>query len=301
MSPHILGLGEVLWDVLPSGAQMGGAPANFAYHAGALGASAGVITRIGQDKLGRDILERFAAMGLPADLVQEDEAAPTGTVTVRLDAQGVPQFTIHEDVAWDRLEATPEGLAAAARADAVCFGSLGQRNEAARESLQRLVAATRPEALRVLDVNLRQAFYTREVIEQSLEQANVLKLNDGELPVLAAMFGLTGMIREQLAALARRFALRVVALTRGPKGSLLLGPDGWSDHPGLPVEVKDTVGAGDAFTAALVLGLLRRIPLDELNAAANAVACHVCGCVGATPALPRHLSKPFAARGGQRG
>lgn len=295
MSFRVLGVGEVLWDLLPAGAQLGGAPANFAGHARALGADAGIVTRVGNDALGRDILRRFEVLGLPASLVQVDESAPTGTVAVELDAGGVPRFTIHGDAAWDLLLATPGALGAAKAADAVCFGSLGQRGEPARRSIQALVAATPARALRIFDVNLRQPFYSCEVLEQSLRLANVLKLNDTELPVLASLLGVDGSPEAQIEGLARRFDLRVVALTRGAQGSLLRGPAGWADHPGLAVEVVDTVGAGDAFTAALALGLLLEWPLDRTNALANEVACHVCGGAGATPSLPPRLAAAFAS------
>jgi fructokinase len=295
VSFRVLGVGEVLWDLLPAGAQPGGAPANFACHARALGSDAAIVTRVGDDALGRDLLRRFEAIALPAHLVQVDESAPTGTVGVELDSDGVPRFTIHGDAAWDRLLATQAALAAMAAADAVCFGSLGQRAEPARSSIQALVAATPTRALRIFDVNLRQPFYSREVLEQSLRLANVLKLNDGELPVLASLFGAGGSPEAQLDELARRFDVRVVALTRGARGSLLRGPTGWADHPGLATEVVDTVGAGDAFTAALALGLLREWPLDRTNAVANEVACHVCGGAGATPSLPPRLVDVFAS------
>jgi fructokinase len=273
---------------------LGGAPANFAYHARALGARAAVISRIGSDALGEDILRRFEVLGLPQALLQRDDTAPTGTVTVHLDSQGVPQFTIQEDVAWDRLTVTDAALAAVAESDAVCFGSLAQRCEPARQAIRQLVGAVRPGGFRVFDINLRQHFHSPEIIERSLDLANVLKLNDTELPVLAGLFGLGGPVRAQLEQLAVRFALEVVALTCGARGSRLLGPDGWSEHPGLPVEVRDTVGAGDAFTAAMVLGLLKGWPLDRLNEHANAVACHVCSCAGATPPLPEALTSAFA-------
>jgi fructokinase len=169
----------------------------------------------------------------------------------------------------------------------VCFGSLAQRAEAARHAVRNLVAATRSAALRIFDVNLRPPFIDREVIEGSLALANVLKLNDQELPVLAAMFGLTGGVREQLEIVARRHGLLLVALTRGPCGSLLLADGHWSDHPGLPTEVVDTVGAGDAFTAAMTLAFLAGLPLDEVNRRANAVAAYVCSQPGATPTLPK--------------
>jgi fructokinase len=295
VSFRVLGVGEVLWDLLPAGAQPGGAPANFACHARALGADAGVVTRVGDDPLGRDILRRFEALGLPVRLVQVDDSAPTGTVGVELDTDGVPRFTIHGDAAWDLLLATEGALAAARAADAVCFGSLGQRGEPSRRAIQALVAATPARALRIFDVNLRPPFYSREVLEHSLRLANVLKLNDTELPVLASLFGAGGSPEAQLEGLARRFDLRAVALTRGAQGSLLRGAAGWADHPGLAAEVVDTVGAGDAFTAALALGLLLEWPLDRTNALANEVASHVCGHAGATPSLPPRLASVFAS------
>ena len=250
---------------------------------------------MGDDALGRDILRRFEALGLPAGLVQVDESAPTGTVGVELDADGVPRFTIHGDAAWDLLLAT-QGRSPPRRRRTPCasaaWGSGGSRRAAASRRWWR---PRRPGALRIFDVNLRQPFYSREVLEQSLRLANVLKLNDTELPVLASLFGAGGSPEAQLEGLARRFDLRVVALTRGAQGSLLLGPTGWADHPGLAAEVVDTVGAGDAFTAALALGLLLEWPLDRTNALANEVACHVCGCAGATPSLPPRLAAVFAS------
>jgi fructokinase len=286
----VVGIGEVLWDLLPAGRQLGGAPANFAYHARALGADARLVTRIGEDALGREVLERFRALGLPTDTVAVDAGAPTGTVSVELGPGGQPRFTIHENVAWDRITADGAALAAAGAADAVCFGSLAQRAAPARHAIRTLVAATRPGALRIFDINLRPPFIDREVIEGSLALANVLKLNDQELPVLAEMFGLPGGVREQMAELARRYELSPVALTRGPSGSLLLADGRWSDHPGQPVEVLcDTVGAGDAFTAALAVGLLAGRTLDEINGHANDVAAFVCSRPGGTPPLPDAL------------
>ena len=293
MSFKIIGIGEVLWDLFPSGPQLGGAPANFAYHARALGAHAGVITRVGNDSFGRAILQRFVELGIAAGTVEVDDEAPTGTVTVALSGKGIPHFTIHENVAWDRLAVTPKARAAVRAADAICFGSLAQRSEPARTSIQRLVAAAPEDALRVFDINLRQNYFSREVIEQSLRLANVLKLNDGELPILADLFSLTGSIRHQIERLAQKFSLQLVALTRGPEGSLLYRANQWSDRPAVPVEIIDTVGAGDAFTAALVLGLLKKMELDEINALAGEVARHVCSCAGATPPLPKRICDRF--------
>lgn len=292
MSFKALAVGEILWDLLPSGKQLGGAPANFAYHAHALGAEARIVSRVGGDAQGREILDRLRALGLPTDGVGVDASAPTGTVSVELATDGQPRFTIHENVAWDRIVADKTSLAFAARADVVCFGSLAQRSEPSRSSVRELVAATAAAALRVFDINLRQHFYSRDVVEESLRLANVLKLNDAELPVLAAMFGLGGGVRNQLAALAQRFALRTVALTRGAHGSLLLAGDAWSEHSGLTVKVADSIGAGDAFAAALALGLLSGRQLDDINRHANEVAAYVCSQPGATPILPPSLREP---------
>lgn len=290
----IIGLGEVLWDLLPTGKQLGGAPANFAYHAHALGARAWVVTRIGQDELGNEILGRFRALGLPTDLISIDPVAPTGTVSVQLSSDGQPRFTIHENVAWDNLEPTEVARAAMAHADAVCFGSLGQRNPKARAAIRSLLAATPPTALRVFDINLRQHYFSREIIESSLSLANVLKINDQELPVLAEMFHLDGNAGQQMAALALRFELLLVALTRGPRGSLLYHRGQFSDHPGTPVKVVDSVGAGDAFTAAMIVGLVQGWELASINRRANEVAAFVCSQAGATPSLPPELRSLFS-------
>jgi len=330
MSFNVVGIGEVLWDLLLTGPQLGGAPANFAYHARALGAEAQVITRVGNDDYGRQIIRRFQEMGLPATTVQIDEDAPTGTAKVELSGNGVAHFTIQENVAWDRIAATGDALVIASKAHAICFGSLAQRSEPSRSTIQQLVAASPADALRVFDINLRQQFYSRGLIEQSLQLANVLKLNDDELPALAAMLDLTGLaenrscgadspvradgyfaanartrvsalheIEHQIECLAQTFRLRVVALTRGASGSLLYQRDRdearWSDCPCRPVQVVDTVGAGDSFTAVLVLGLLRKMDLDEINTLANDVARYVCSQAGATPALPVEFARKLSS------
>ena len=207
MGHQILAVGEVLWDLLPKGKQLGGAPANFTYQCRSLGADARLVTRVGDDALGREVLERFRLLGLPTETVQIDPEFPTGTVDVALAEDGQPRFTIHEHVAWDRIMADENSLATAARADAVCFGSLCQRSEPARTAIRSLVSATRPGALRLFDVNLRPPFVDRDVIADSLTLANALKLNDQELPELTAMFGLSASVRESMAELADRFGL----------------------------------------------------------------------------------------------
>lgn len=325
MTLHVVGVGEVLWDLLLTGPQLGGAPANFAYHAHALGAQAQVITCVGKDDYGREIIRRFHDMGLPDGTVQVHETAPTGTAKVVLSGDGLARFTIQENVAWDFLALTEEGMAVARQADAVCFGSLAQRSERSRRTIQQLVAAVRADSLKVFDINLRQKFYSREVIQESLQLANVLKLNDDELPTLAAMFNLASStedrscgadtpvraggyfgantrtrvsalheIERQIECLAHIFSLRLIALTRGANGSLLWQEGRWSDCPSRPVKVVDTVGAGDSFTAALVLGLLRKMDLDEINTIANEVARYVCSQAGATPVLPVEFANRFS-------
>ena len=311
MNSNVVGVGEVLWDLLLTGPQLGGAPANFAYHAHALGAQAEVITRVGSDDYGREIIRRFLEMGLPETAIQIDETVPTGTAKVVLSGDGLAHFTIQENVAWDYIAVAPEALVAASEAHAICFGSLAQRCETSCRTIRHLVAATPADALRVFDINLRQQFYSRGVIEESFKLANVLKLNDDELPALAAVFSLAGSTENQIERLAQMFGLRVVALTRGANGSLLyqeveeLGQlcgggaeprrhTRWSDCQSRPVKVVDTVGAGDSFTAALVLGLLKKMDLDEINTIANEVARYVCSQPGATPSLPAEFARRFS-------
>lgn len=293
---RIAGIGEILWDLLPEGRQLGGAPANFAYHTRALGAEALVVTRVGADALGKETLARLQTAGIDTRLVQIDPTAPTGTASVDVTAEGQPQFTIHEGVAWDRLEATPAALETLASMHAVCFGTLAQRTPAASAAVQQLVEATPNSTVRVFDLNLRQHHHSPDVIQRSLELATVLKLNETELPALARQFNLPGNQDQQLAQLRQRFDLHLIALTLGAHGSILSGPDASSHHPGLPTQVVDTVGAGDSFTAALTLGLLARWSLDTINQLANEVARHVCAHAGATPPLPPDLTHRFQSR-----
>jgi len=285
MSFNIVGLGEILWDILASGKQMGGAPANFAFHAQALGARSRIISRVGRDALGAEILQRLQTLRLSTTDIQIDPSAPTGTVSIDLSWDGQPRFTIHENVAWDRLALEKSALAAVAEADAVAFGTLGQRREPARSTIQALLAGVRSAALRILDLNLRQHYFSKEVIRTSLRLSNIVKFNDTELLVLADLLGLRGSVREQVEQLSRQHSQRLVCLTRGAKGSLLYSKGQWADDPGQPVVVKDTVGAGDAFTAALALGVLAGKPLEAINRKANQVARYVCSQEGATPAL----------------
>ena len=284
--PFAIGVGEVLWDLLPSGKQLGGAPANFAYHAHALGAEALVVSRVGNDALGREIFDRLRGLGLRTDGLSVDPAAPTGTVSVALDAQGVPNFTIHENVAWDLLEAASAGEREATRANVICFGTLGQRHAAARAAIRAVLRSSPASALRIFDINLRQRFYSREVVDESLRLANVLKLNDTELPVVAGLLDLAGDERAQLEQLSARYGLRAIALTKGAQGSLLLAGGRFVSRPAAKIKVADTIGAGDAYTAALALGLLAGHEPERIVERAHRVAEFVCTQPGATPALP---------------
>ena len=290
---RVVGIGELLWDLLPTGAQIGGAPANYSYHAGALGAEARTISRVGNDALGWNLRTQLDAIGVSTQHVQVDATMPTGTVAVELDASGQPSYRIMANVAWDNLQITPDAMMVVSAADALCFGTLAQRNVVARDTIRMLVAASPSGALRILDVNLRQHYFSPQLIEESLLLATVLKVNDVELPQLAAMFGLTGSEHAQMEQIAERWQLRAVALTRGEKGSALLTEHAWSEHRGVAVRVVDTIGAGDAFTAALTIGLLSGWALDDVNLQANRVAAFVASQAGGTPVLSPDITSPF--------
>lgn len=273
----VVGIGEVLWDMLPGGKQLGGAPANFAFAAGQLGARGVVVSAVGEDAAGREIVEQLRGKGLATEWVAVDPYHPTGWVSVRLDARGVPDYVIHRAVAWDHLRWSPKLEELAGRADAVCFGSLAQREGETRESVRRFVMRTREDCLRVCDVNLRQAYYDREVLEWSVRHCSVLKLNDGELPVVADLLEIGGDGVPAARAIVKRFGVGVVAVTRGERGSWLVTETELSEEKAeAGIEVVDTVGAGDAFTAALVVGTLKGRPLGEVHRVAGRVAGYVC-------------------------
>jgi len=213
----VVGLGEILWDILPAGKQLGGAPANFAYHAQAIGSEAVVVSRVGDDALGKEILTRLGELGLECGYIQTDTEHSTGTVTVELDEQGKPAYNIHENVAWDFIAAEPALVDFARKADAVCFGSLCQRHRVSRATIREFLGATRQDCIRVFDINLRQSYFDEEVVETMLEVADVLKLNDEELPVVARLVGVKGAEDEVLSDLTSRYELRMIAVQRGAK------------------------------------------------------------------------------------
>jgi fructokinase len=284
---EIIGLGEVLWDLLPGGRQLGGAPFNFCYHCHRLGHPSSIVSRVGADAPGRDIRDAVRLLGLSDAYLQEDAAHPTGTVTVAVDARGQPAFTITPGVAYDFLEwqAPLAGLFRGARA--VCFGTLAQRHPAARAAIRQALREA-AGALVIYDINLRQHYYDRGVVEESLRASRWAKLNDDELLVLAVLLGLSGAgQRELLGDLRRRYGLELAALTRGERGCLVQSDAEEVDVPGIPVRVVDTVGAGDAFTAGLVAYTLEGRPLPEAVVFANRLAARVAASAGATPRIER--------------
>jgi fructokinase len=281
----IVGLGELLWDILPARKQLGGAPANFAYITTLLGDCGIVASRVGADALGKEALDRLQQRGQATSHVQRDTVHQTGTVRVQLDDSGKPSFTIMEDAAWDFLEWTAQWRTLATQTDALCFGSLAQRSRQSRKIIRQFLEAARRQALLVFDVNLRAPFYTAEVISESLGIANVLKLNDEELPLMMKLCGLDGSDNEEDCAhrLLQAYDLQLVCLTRGGRGSLLLSGAQVIEHPGFKIEVADTVGAGDAFTAALVHHYLRGATLERISEAANRAGAWVATQPGAMP------------------
>jgi len=248
---------------------------------------------VGDDKLGKEIIAALQRINLRTDCLQVDPEKPTGTVDVTLAPDGQPQFMIHEAVAWDELAIEEQSQRIIEKADAVCFGTLAQRSPRSRQTIQQLVVSSPSRALRILDINLRQQYHSPELIEKSLSVANVLKINDAELPQLAKWFSIAGSEQTIMEKLARQFELQTVALTRGNRGSLLYSRGKWSEHPGASAKVVDTVGAGDSFTAAVAIGLLRNWDLDVINERANGLAAFVCSQPGATPALPKAITAPF--------
>jgi fructokinase len=283
-SPLVVGLGELIWDMLPEGRRMGGAPSNFAYVSRLLGAEAAVASRVGRDALGAEAIERLGRAGLSTRYIQLDEEHPTGTVGCTVGEGGEAHFNVNQNSAWDYLEWTREWEELAASAGVVCFGTLGQRHPAARATVLSFLEATPAGALRLFDVNLRHSFFTPEMLARSLSHATVVKLNEEELTTAAGMLGLSASgARATAGALLTRFGLRLVAVTRGSRGSLLVSEGGADEHAGFQARVVDTIGCGDAFAAALAHCLRRGAPLALSNEIANRVGAWVATQPGATP------------------
>lgn len=290
MNDIVVGMGKALWDVLPEGKKIGGAPANFAYHVSQFGLPSRVVSAVGNDPLGREIVENFTSKGL--NHLIEEVPYPTGTVQVEIDPAGVPQYDIKENVAWDNIPYTARLEALAGQTRAVCFGSLAQRNVVSRDTINRFLDAMpqTADSLVVFDVNLRQGFYTKEILCNSMKRCNILKINDEELVTVSRMFGYPGIdLQDKCWILLGKYNLRMLILTCGINGSYVFTPGNVSFQPTPKVEVADTVGAGDSFTAAFIASLLKGKSVTEAHALAVRTSAFVCTRKGAMPELPPDL------------
>lgn len=277
----IMSFGEIVWDVFEDGASLGGAPLNFAYYCGAFGADVRLVSAVGRDRLGRECLSTLAKKGLDASCVQVLDGVPTGRVEVSVDSAGQPSYEICSPAAWDEVEATDEALFFAAKSDAIAFGTLAQRGEKSRKALFSLLRAASKKCLRVLDVNLRQNYYSKDLALRSLEFANVLKLNDSELPVLSEMFGIGGSEEDCARRIFEMFSLSYLILTRGERGYMVISDSAEVSADAVPAEVKDTVGAGDSFTATFVCRILEGAAPEDAAEDAAKMAAFVCSNRGA--------------------
>ncbi|MBQ4228812.1 MAG: carbohydrate kinase [Bacteroidaceae bacterium] len=287
---YVIGLGEALWDVLPEGKKLGGAPANFAYHAGQfLGqANTMAISALGEDKLAEETIAALEEHGLQYTMPRVPY--PTGTVQVQLDEQGIPTYDIRENVAWDNIPFTPEIEEIARNCRAVCFGSLAQRNVVSRENIHRFLDATPEDCVKIFDINLRQNFYTKEVIQESMRRCNILKINDEELVIIGRMFGYPGLdIENKCWLILGKYDLDMLVLTCGTNGSYVFTPGQMSFQETPKVEVADTVGAGDSFTGSFCAAILNGKPVAEAHQLAVKVSAFVCTQNGAMPIIPASL------------
>ena len=287
MNEIVVGMGEALWDVLPEGKKIGGAPANFAYHVSQFGLPSCVVSAIGDDALGKEIIENFTSKGL--DQLIAEVPYPTGTVQVEIDQTGIPLYDIKENVAWDNIPYTEHLDALAKRTKAVCFGSLAQRNVVSRETINHFLD-TMPkddDSLIVFDVNLRQGFYNKEILCKSMQNCNILKINDEELITMSRMFGYPGIdLQDKCWILLGKYNLKMLILTCGINGSYVFTPGNVSFQPTPKVEVADTVGAGDSFTAAFIASILKGKSVTEAHSIAVKTSAFVCTQKGAMPILP---------------
>ena len=299
--PIVVGLGELLWDLFPKGKQLGGAPANFAYITALLGDSGIVASRVGDDRLGQEALWHLKSSGLDVSRIQRDLTHPTGTVKVEVDLRGQPEYHISENVAWDFLEFSEDWVSLARATHAVCFGSLAQRNSVSRATIRAFLSALPSFAIGIFDVNLRQSYFSGDLLRDSARHATILKLNHEEFPRFLDVLRcpLKGSERSDIFAarwLCRELGIRLVCITRGPAGSALITAESHHEHPGFSVKIADTVGAGDAFTAALVHHALRGSSLAAMNVAANRMGAWVASQEGAMPAAdPEILAEVRAA------
>lgn len=285
-------MGEALWDLLPEGKKIGGAPANFAYHVSQFGLPSCVVSAVGDDALGREIVESFNSKGF--NYLIDTVPYPTGTVQVEIDQAGIPEYDIKENVAWDNIPYTPELQALAMRTKAVCFGSLAQRNAVSRNTINSFLDAMPKsgDSLVVFDVNLRQGFYDKEILCNSMQRCNILKINDEELVTVSRMFGYPDIgLQEKCQILIGKYNLKILILTCGINGSYVFTPGRVSFQPTPKVEVADTVGAGDSFTAAFTAAILKGNTIEEAHALAVRTSAYVCTQNGAMPLLPSSLTR----------
>ncbi len=292
MNDVVVGMGEALWDVLPEGKKIGGAPANFAYHVSQFGLPSCVVSAVGNDALGKEIIENFTSKGLN-QLIAE-VPYPTGTVQVEIDPAGVPQYEIKENVAWDNIPYTDLLQNLAKRTKAVCFGSLAQRNVVSRNTISLFLDAMpkTDDTLVVFDVNLRQGFYNKEILCNSMKRCNILKINDEELVTVSRMFGYPGIdLQDKCWILLGKYNLKMLILTCGINGSYVFTPGNVSFQPTPKVEVEDTVGAGDSFTAAFIASIIKGKSVTEAHSLAVRTSAFVCTKQGAMPVLPSELTK----------
>ncbi len=291
MKDIVVGMGEALWDILPEGKKIGGAPANFAYHVSQFGLPSCVVSAVGDDSLGKEIIENFTSKGLNQHIAEVPY--PTGTVQVEIDQAGIPQYDIKENVAWDNIPFTPELEALARKTKAVCFGSLAQRNVVSRTTINSFLDAMpeHEDRLIVFDVNLRQGFYNKEILCNSMERCNILKINDEELVTVSRMFGYPGIdLQDKCWILLGKYNLKMLILTCGINGSYVFTPGSVSFQPTPKVEVADTVGAGDSFTAAFIANILKGKSVAEAHSLAVQTSAFVCTKKGAMPVLPEELT-----------
>ena len=291
MNNLVVGMGEALWDVLPEGKKIGGAPANFAYHVSQFGLPSCVVSAIGDDALGNEIISNFTSKGLNHQI--DKVPYPTGTVQVEIDQAGIPQYEIKENVAWDNIPYTTALETIAKSTKAVCFGSLAQRNVVSRETIGRFIDAMpkNDDTLIVFDVNLRQGFYNKDILCNSMKRCNILKINDEELVTVSRMFGYPGIdLQDKCWILLGKYNLKMLILTCGINGSYVFTPGNVSFQPTPTVEVADTVGAGDSFTAAFIASVLKGKSVTEAHALAVRTSAYVCTQKGAMPVLPAEIT-----------
>jgi fructokinase len=294
--PYVIGIGEVLWDLFPDNRRVGGAPLNFAYFCGRLGARSAVISRVGKDEEGRALIEAIAQLGVETSLIQVDQEKPTGMVRVTVGPNGIPEFECPEDTAWDYIEATAEAMEAAKTADILGFGTLAQRKDPSWKTIHRLLAQAKPECLRVCDVNLRQQYYSPEFLTESFIQSDIVKLNEVELGIVKNVLKIGPSDDQAARHLVKTFDLTALVLTLGPHGAKAWSENDYAEQAGLVVRVRDTVGSGDAFVATFAMEIARGSSLANALYWANTAGAYLATQVGATPEFSWELLRSFSRR-----